>query len=137
MSDTNSTNGKVKRQNYVVLTLQAAGDGDVKYGQSGKPWGKVRAFYSQGKDESTGEFRPSIWFTVKAFGKTDELEGAVAALQNVAKGDKFTVKGRLSMEEWEGNDGAKHQSYVVSASSLEPFAVEPEQTASELEGEPA
>ena len=77
---TNDNNGKARRQNFVSLTLQAAGEGDVKYAQSGKPWGKIRGFFSQGKN-TNGEFRPSMWFTVKAFSKTDQIEGAVAALQ--------------------------------------------------------
>ena len=47
---TNDNNGKARRQNFVSLTLQAAGEGDVKYAQSGKPWGKIRGFFSQGKN---------------------------------------------------------------------------------------
>ncbi len=133
----NNNNGKAKRQNYVALTLQAASEGDVKYAASGKPWGKVRAFFSQGKDKQ-GEFLPSMWFNVKAFSKDEEPSPSVAALQNLAKGDKFTAKGRLSMEEWDGNDGVKHQAYVISAFSIEPFSVEAEAgDEEELAGEPA
>jgi single-stranded DNA-binding protein len=138
MATNNQSNGKAKRQNFVSMTLQAGAEAEVKYAASGKPWGKVRAFFSQGKNDA-GEFRPSMWFTVKAFGKTDQIEGAVAALQNLAKGDKFTAKGKLELEEWEGNDGVKHQSYVITFASIEPFVVEAEQPADEavLEGEPA
>ncbi len=136
---TNDSNGKAKRQNFISMTLQAAGEADVKFAASGKPWGKLRSFFSQGKDKASGEFLPSIWFNVKAFCKTEELDGPVAALQNIAKGDKFTVKGRLSMEEWDGNDGVKHQAYVIVASSIEPFVVEAAEAEGEatLEGEPA
>ena len=133
---TNDNNGKARRQNFVSLTLQAAGEGDVKYAQSGKPWGKIRGFFSQGKNQN-GEFRPSMWFTVKAFSKTEELEGPVAALQNLAKGDKFTAKGKLELEEWEGNDGVKHQSYVINFASIEPFAEAEQPGEEELQGEPA
>jgi single-stranded DNA-binding protein len=132
---TNNSNGKAKRQNYSILTLQSAGEGEVKYAASGKPWGKIRAFFSQGKDQQTGEFLPSIWFTVKAFSKDDEPSQAVSALQNIAKGDKFTVKGRLGMDQWEGSDGTTHQSLTIFAISIEPFVIETE--AEELEGEPA
>ena len=135
---TQNSNGKAKRQNFVSVTLQAGGEGDVKYAASGKPWGKIKAFFSQGKDKQTGEYLPSLWFTVKTFSKTEELEGPVVALQNLAKGDKFTVKGRLGMEEWEGNDGVKHQVYLIFASSIEPFVTEAEAEGEEqLEGEPA
>jgi single-stranded DNA-binding protein len=131
---TTKSNGKSKRSNYVILTLQATTDGEVKISAAGKPWGSLRAFFSQGKDDKSGEFRPSMWFTVKAFGKTDEIEGAVAALQNVATGAKFTVKGRLGMEEWQDKDGNTRQSWIVTASSIEPFV---EASDAELEGEPA
>jgi single-stranded DNA-binding protein len=78
-----------------------------------------------------------MWFTVKAFSKTDQIEGAVAALQNLAKGDKFTAKGKLELEEWEGNDGVKHQSYVINFASIEPFAEADQPGEEELQGEPA
>jgi single-strand DNA-binding protein len=133
---TNKSNGKSKRSNYVILTLQATSDGEVKVSAAGKPWGSLRAFFSQGKDEKSGEFRPSMWFTVKAFGKTDQIEGVVAALQNVATGNKVTVKGRLSMEEWDDKDGNKRQSWIIITSSIEPF-VETAEAEAELEGEPA
>ena len=135
MATNNQSNGKAKRQNFVSMTLQAGAEAEVKYAASGKPWGKVRAFFSQGKDQN-GEFRPSMWFTVKAFSKTDQIEGAVASLQSLSKGDKFTAKGKLELEEWEGNDGAKHQAYVISFASIEPFVSEPESDET-LEGEPA
>ncbi len=134
---TDNSNGKARRQNYVSITLQAAGEGEVKYAASGKPWGKIKAFFSQGKDKQSGEFLPSLWFTVKAFSKTEELAGPVAALQSLAKGDKITVKGRLGMEEWEGNDGVKHRAHLIFASSIEPFVTEAEAEEEQLEGEPA
>jgi single-stranded DNA-binding protein len=58
-------------------------------------------------------------------------------LQNLAKGDKFTAKGKLELEEWEGNDGVKHQSYVINFASIEPFVEADQPGEEELQGEPA
>ncbi len=136
-TDNSNTNGKAKRQNFIAMTLQAAGEPEVKYAQSGKPWGKIRAFYSQGKNDA-GEFLPSMWFTVKVFSKTDQIEGALAALQNLSKGDKFVAKGKLIMEEWTGTqDNIKHQSYVITFANIEPVAEAAEAEGDELAGEPA
>ena len=133
---TNQPNG-AKRQNFVVFTLQAARDGEAQFAKSGKPWRQVRAFYSQGKDKQLDEFLPSIWFNVKAFGKGDEIEGPVAAVQQLAKGDKFTVVGRLGMDEWTGDDGATRQAFTIYATSLEPFQNGNDEAGEDLAGEPA
>ena len=136
---TNNRNNTNRPSNYVILTLRAIGDGTSQYAQSGKPWAKVRAFLSQGKDES-GEYRPSVFFDVKAFSKDENLGGAVAAIASIANKSYFTVKGRLAMEEWMGKeDGNKHQQLVLIASKIEPFSFDQNEEAldEELEGEPA
>jgi single-stranded DNA-binding protein len=135
---TNNSNGKSnKRSNFIILTVQASNDGEAKVSQSGKAWASLRAFYSQGKDKKTDQFLPSIWFNVKAFGKDDQVTGVVGAVANTAKGDKITVKGRLSMEEWTDKDGNPRQTYVLTASSIEPFVPTAEAADEELDGEPA
>ena len=131
---------KNRPSNYVILTLQAVADGESKFAESGKPWAKVRAFLSQGKDKATGEYRPSLFFDVKAFSEDENMSASVAAISQIAKKDRFTVKGRLGMEEWTGQDGAAHQKLVVFANSVEPFHFANEadaQPAEDLEGEPA
>jgi len=124
-----------KPSNYVILTLRAAAGGEGRYAASGRPWASVRAFLPQGKDKNTDEFRPSIFFTVKAFGEDgEEPDQPVKAIQALQKGDRFTVKGRLALEAWSGNDGETRQTLVIFASSIQPFAAE---EAEELEAEPA
>jgi hypothetical protein len=127
--------------NYVILTLQAIAEAETKYAQSGKAWSHVRAFLSQGKNED-GSYKPSIFFEVKAFTKKDdkaEMSRAVESLGAIANRERFTVKGRLGLTEWDGNDGAKHQQMVIFATSIEPFSFEGESETEveELEGEPA
>ena len=53
--------------------------------------------------------------------------------------DRFTVKGRMGMEEWTGDDGVKHQKLVIFALSIEPFTFDENAAVPEedLEGEPA
>lgn len=116
--------------NYVVLTLRAVTDGEVRYAASGCPWAYIRAFLSNGKDKTTNEFRPSLFFTVKAFG--NYVGAAVWAIAELTKGDRFTVKGRLGLEQWD-KDGEKHQTLVILASSVQAFAAE----RAKLEDEPA
>jgi single-stranded DNA-binding protein len=133
---------KNRPSNYVILTLRAIADGEAQFAQSGKPWAKVRAFLSQGKDKATGEYRPSIFFDVKAFSDTAEMSDPVAAISQIANKDHFTVKGRLGMEEWTGQDGVTHQKLVIFANSIEPFhfaneAGATDEAVEELEGEPA
>lgn len=129
----NKSNSK-RPSNWVVLTLQAAKDGEGRYSSGGRPWASVRAFLSQGKDKDTGEYRPSLFFSVKAFGEEgEEPQGLVNAIQNLRKGDRFTVKGRLGLEQWTDDEGEDRQSLVIFATDIQPFSLEEE----ELEGEPA
>lgn len=129
---------KKRPSNYTILTLRAITDGESQFAQSGKPWAKVRAFLSQGKDKETGEYKPSIFFDVLAFSKDENMSPACSALAQTAKKDLITVKGNLAMDEWTGKDGAKRQKLVIFASSVEPFVFDDakgEIEEEELEGE--
>ena len=134
-------NNKNRPSNYVILTLQAIADAESKVSSSGKAWSHVRAFLSQGKNED-GNYKPSIFFEVKAFTKKDEkgdMSAVVKDLGAINNRERFTVKGRLGLTEWDGNDGAKHQQLVIFAASVELFSFEGEAESEieELEGEPA
>ena len=133
------TNGdaKSKRHNFVNITLQVGKDGEGRYSKSGMPIASARAFYSQGKDKSTDEFLPSIWFKVVAFGKEGEDIAAnptVNALSTAAKGDKIEVKGRLGLEEWTNNEGEKVSTLVIYANEVKP--AETSNAAAEEEPQP-
>ena len=43
----------------------------------------------------------------------------------------------MELEEWEGNDGVKHQSYVINFATIEPFVEADQPGEEELQGEPA
>lgn len=138
--NTRNTSNKNRPSNYVIFTLRAIADGESKFSQSGKPWAHLRAFLSQGKDQATGEYKPSIFFDVKAFSKDENMTPVVTALANTANKTYFTVKGNLAMEEWTGDDGTKHQKMVIFALSVEPFSFDENAGAAadeDLDGEPA
>lgn len=133
-----NNNFKNRPSNYVILTLMAIAAGEMKVSQAGHPFSYVRAFLSQGKDKD-GEYKPSLFFDVKAFSKDDSIPALVQSIADVQNKERFTVKGRLGMEEWTGQDGEKHQKMVVFAMSIEPFVFDENAAApeEELEGEPA
>ena len=134
-----NNNFKNRPSNYVIFTLMAIAAGEMKVSQAGKPFAFTRAFLSQGKDKTTGEYKPSLFFDVKAFSKDDSVTALVQSIADVQNKDRFTVKGRMGMEEWEGQDGVKHQKLVIFASSIEPFTFDENAAVPEedLEGEPA
>lgn len=136
-----ANNNKSNRpSNYVIFTLMAIADGEMKVSAAGKPFSFVRAFLSQGKDKQTEEYKPSIFFDIKAFSKDEEVSALVQNVADIQNKDRFTVKGRLGMDEWIGEDGVKRQKLVIFAKSIEPFVFAKEDEAEsegELEGEPA
>lgn len=133
-------NNSNRPSNYVIFTLMAIADGEMKVSAAGKPFSYVRAFLSQGKDKQTEEYKPSIFFDVKAFSKDEEVSALVQNVADVQNKDRFTVKGRLGMDEWTGDDGVKRQKMVIFAKSIEPYSFDTTQETvheEELEGEPA
>ena len=132
-------NNKSNRpSNYVIFTLMAIADGEMKFSAAGKPYSFVRAFLSQGKDKQTEEYKPSIFFDVKAFSKDEEVSAIVQNVADVQNKARFTVKGRIGMDEWTGDDGVKRQKLVIFAKSIEPYSFDAiEEMEEELEGEPA
>lgn len=133
-----AANPKNRPSNYVIATLQAVADGEMKYAASGNPWASLRAFISQGKDKASGEYKPSIWVTVKAFSPDENPAPAVTALQQAAKGARFTVKGRLGLEQWQTGEGETRQTLVIFAKSVEEFHFDSEaEPVDALEDEPA
>jgi len=136
-----ATNHKNRPSNFVVLTLKALTAGQMQVGQnSGKPFSFVRAFLSQGKVKGTDEYKPSIFFDVKAFSQDEDVSEAVQAVADIQDKEYFTVKGRLGMEQWTDDDGTKHQKSVIFVTSIEPFSFESngdKEEQVELEGEPA
>jgi hypothetical protein len=75
---------------------------------------------SQGKDAS-GNYKPSLWLTVKGFTSKEGDETVPQALAQLHKGDLATITGRLAYEVSETN-GKGYFNLIA-------FKVEPPQTA--------
>jgi len=86
-----------KLRNYVNLTLRTGQDAESRYSEAGKFWGRVRMALSQGKDAS-GNYKPSLWLTVKGFTSKEGDETVPLALSRLRKGNLATVTGRLAYE---------------------------------------
>jgi hypothetical protein len=109
-----------KLRNYVNLTLRAGQDSDCRYSDAGNFWGRVRMALSQGKDAS-GNYKPSLWLTVKGFTSKEGDESVPQALAQLHKGDLATITGRLTYEVSETS--GKGYSNLIA------FKVEPPQAA--------
>jgi hypothetical protein len=86
-----------KLRNYVNLTLRVGQDSDCRYSAAGNFWGRVRMVLSQGRDIN-GNYRPSLWLTVKGFTSKEGDQTVPQALAELRKGDLATVTGRLAYE---------------------------------------
>jgi hypothetical protein len=91
-----------RARNYVSLTLRIGQDPDSRFTEGGKLWSKVRAALGMGKDKSTGEYKPSLWMTVKGFTTKEGDETLPNTLGRLSKGDLVTVAGQLAYELYQG-----------------------------------
>lgn len=89
-------------RNYASLTLRVGKDPDSRFTEGGKLWSKVRAALGMGKDRTTGEYKPSLWLTVKGFTSKEGDESLPNALANLGKGDLATIAGHLAYELYQG-----------------------------------
>ena len=101
------------KTNTVTIALVANDDPESR--QAGeKIVTKVRGRQSQGKDKRSGDWRPSLWLDVEAW------QGSFAQkdLASLRKGDSFTVTGRLTVREWESDNG-KREFWGIRADSVD------------------
>ncbi len=89
------TDGKLR--DYVNLTLRAGQDSEPRYSDAGSFWTRVRMALSQGKDAG-GNYKPSLWMTVKGFTSKEGDESVPQALSKLNKGELATITGRLAYE---------------------------------------
>jgi hypothetical protein len=117
-----------KLRNYVILTLRAGQDAESRYSDAGNFWTRVRMALSQGKDAS-GNYKPSLWLTVKGFTSKEGDEAVPQALAKLNKGELASITGRLAYEVSTSNG----KGYVnLMAFKVEaPQAAQPEAAAEE------
>jgi single-stranded DNA-binding protein len=130
---------KNRPSNYFIVTARAYRSGEdtggVQLTKNGQPIAKCRASVSMGKDKE-GEYKPSMWVELVGFTREgddpNEVTEAVGALE---AGDYVTVKGRLAMEEWTGDDDVTRQSFTIWVQSIEPFSFDNDEDQDEEEDE--
>ncbi|MBI9044595.1 MAG: hypothetical protein JEZ06_08925 [Anaerolineaceae bacterium] len=127
------------KRNFVQLTIRITEDGEPRMMKNGGAWATSRCFLSMGKDQD-GEYKPSLFLGLKSFARencdedgepTGVYDEVVPyALAAVEKGQSYTIKGRLTQEEY------KERLYNgVTVSGIEDFVYEPETEKEDL-GEP-
>jgi hypothetical protein len=117
-----------KMRNYVCLTLRVGQESDCRYSEAGNFWGRARMALSQGKDLS-GDYKPSLWMTVKGFTNKEGDETVPRALVELRKGDLVNVIGRLIYEVSPSNGKGYYNlvAYKVeTATSAQPLALREE-----------
>lgn len=60
-----------------------------------------------------GQYEKTNFFNVQIWGKAGE-----AVRQYLTKGKQVAVTGQLENQKWQGNDGAQHDSWCLTASSV-------------------
>ena len=110
--------------NKVILVGRLTQDPEIRYTQTGKAVASftlaVNRFVSQGKSEA--DFIPIV-----VWDKLAEVCG-----NNLTKGQRLLVEGRLQIRSYEGNDGQKRRVAEVVAQNIE--FLERKQTAAAPEG---
>jgi len=99
--------------NKVILVGRLAQDPEVRYTQSGKAVASfslaVNRFNSGGQGQNNADFIPIV-----AWEKLAEICG-----NNLTKGQRVLVDGRLQIRSYETNDGQKRRVAEVVAQSIE------------------
>ncbi len=133
---TNNTN---RPSNYFIVTARTfrkdGEDGGVQLTKNGQPIAKCRASVSMGKDRDTGEYKPSMWIELVGYtAKGDDANAVTEAVGELQTGEYVTVKGRLAMEEWTGDDGVTRQSFTLWVNAIEEFVFDNADDAEEDDG---
>lgn len=85
--------------NSVQVIGNLGADPELKTFGSGSCVCECRIAVYNGKDRTTGQPKPSMWWTVKAWNQTAEV------LANFRKGDRLqVVEGQLAMDEWQDRE---------------------------------
>ena len=102
---------------YQLLTIvgRLGGDPEMRYTPSGTPVTSMNVATNRKYTGSDGQLvKETTWFRVSVFGKQAE-----ACAQYLKKGHMVGLTGKLELEQWEGQDGAKHSRHVGNCERME------------------
>jgi single-strand DNA-binding protein len=100
----------------VVGEFRVGADPTLRFAPSGTAVCSMRAVASsRKKDEQTGEWKDdkTTWVDLVGFRKLAENMA-----ESFQKGDLVTVTGKLQVEDWEDNEGAKRKSVSVIVDNI-------------------
>jgi len=100
--------------NRVILVGHLTRDVELRYMPSGSAVGAVGIATNRRWKSQMGEMREETMFIdLTLFGRTAEI-----ANQYLRKGSKVLVEGRLTLNEWVGQDGMRRTKHVVTVENL-------------------
>ncbi len=101
--------------NKVILVGNLTRDIELRYLQSGTAVGNTGIATNRKFKSANGEQKQEVMFIdITFFGRTAEI-----ANQYLKKGSKVLVEGRLRLDSWEDQSGAKRSKHSVTVDSMQ------------------
>jgi single-strand DNA-binding protein len=99
----------------ITATGNLAADVELRFTAAGKAIAKLRLATNRSRKSDSGQWETThtTWLAVTLW-DTD----AETAAEYFRKGDKVTVTGELTVEEWETKDGEKRTTLVVDRATV-------------------
>jgi single-strand DNA-binding protein len=115
--------------NKVILIGNLTRDPELKYTPSGTAVAEFGLAMDRAWTSREGEKREEVCFVdVSAFGKQAE-----AISNHLHKGSQACVEGRLTLDQWEAQDGQKRSKLKVTAESVTFLGGQPKPAQSQME----
>ena len=113
--------------NKVILVGRLTRDIELKYLPSGSSVANFGLATSRNwKDSTTGERKEETMFIdIAVFGK-----GAEIANQYLRKGNRVLIEGRLTLDQWQDNEGNKRSRHRITADNVQFMETKAESMAS-------
>lgn len=101
--------------NKVILAGNLARPIEIRYTQGGSAIAKTAIATNRKFKSQTGEQKEEVMFIdITFFGRTAEI-----ANQYLRKGSKILIDGRLTLDQWTGQDGSKNSKHSITVENLQ------------------
>ena len=100
--------------NKVMLIGNLGRDPEMRYTANGNAVTSFSLAVGRNYTQDGERREETEWFTINAWNKLAEI-----ASQYLTKGQKVYVEGRVSLHQWDGNDGVKHARLDVVAFDIQ------------------
>ena len=100
--------------NKMMIIGNLGADPELRYTPAGKAVTNLRVAVNRNFKGPDGEWQEeTMWFRIDVWDQRGER-----AAEQLRKGNKVYVEGRLRAREWEGNDGQKRTSLEITADNV-------------------